>query len=658
MPVAAASASVLQRAFTDDLFFEAALGRELSADGSSHHRASPNGGFAAQLLGRQVTEDFGVPREKSAFSARSFDSGLTAQRRQSTTDYACRGLTPAQLRMLEEKFAAADTSGDGVLTQDELYGLWSSVFPHLTTAQTMSVVAAVFGDMDSDGGGTITFAELSAYLTGEVSLTRDGDDDLGEEAQATSTKERPTGREWLWAVLEAGYSERFAQPQPLLRWVSLAWAGCQQLIILLSIVNMMAETYPSLQHRVAGANCTLCDGHDITGSNAATAALETFCVAVFTLEFTGRLLGTPSQRAYWGDPFTWIDIMSLLPFYLTHTGTVGESSRAESLFVLRVLRMLKLARVLRVMRLGRRAHAIHLITVSLRRSGMALVWGTMVTAMCVTLFGALLYYVEREGAVFDPEREHWVRPADSIYSDHGQDIFMQSMPDALWLSLVTLTTVGYGDLYPVTELGKAVGGLAAFVGLLIVAFPITILTSAYQRTIDEWMWQRQAEERQRAVRIAVEQGLNPPEEAGDNILFASPLIQDAEQVQSDVVQAFQKAAQRTMRQSVGLPPAADDATSVSRPVRKQSQAQRKASQVGSQKRMWVAAATAVIKNKRQLAQQMAAQAQSSPLDQLREQNLTLDELDSALDRCERMAAELARSRGVELPPLAPPEVES
>eukprot|EP01065_Artemidia_motanka_P037380 TRINITY_DN4585_c1_g1_i1.p1 TRINITY_DN4585_c1_g1~~TRINITY_DN4585_c1_g1_i1.p1 ORF type:complete len:582 (+),score=185.58 TRINITY_DN4585_c1_g1_i1:48-1793(+) len=389
-------------------------------------------------------------------------------------------LPASRIEQLKATFATIDTDGSGGLTVHELRDLWVRVFPEDDPLLITDFVDQIFRDIDEDQSDEITFAELIEYLSG-------------------GKKQRPrpeTVREWLWAVFEQGAAEDFT-----LRWLLIAsntFGLVIQLFILVSIVNMMVESMPKYQRRGGQS------GNDVT------LAVETTCIVLFTLEIFMRVVSCPSQKELWGSVFHWIDILAVVPYYLVATSLLSEGSGAQGLVVLRVVRMVRLVRVLRVLKLGRHSQGIQIMVIALKRSHLALTWLCMLTAMAMTLFAALIYYMEKDDCEFDFDgtictiedkglcTNKWVRLPSSELEDRGKPLnqAFQSIPDSMWWVIVTLTTVGYGDAYPRTAMGKVCGGLCMMAGILVLAYPVTILTSSFSEAWEEYRTKKWRKDRQ------------------------------------------------------------------------------------------------------------------------------------------------------------------
>eukprot|EP01062_Namystynia_karyoxenos_P065225 TRINITY_DN5860_c0_g1_i1.p1 TRINITY_DN5860_c0_g1~~TRINITY_DN5860_c0_g1_i1.p1 ORF type:complete len:704 (+),score=152.21 TRINITY_DN5860_c0_g1_i1:82-2112(+) len=402
--------------------------------------------------------------------------------------------TDCLLDYLQSCWALVDVDGSGVLSMEEFMTVWGKAVPGQSQTQVEQAAIEIFNEIDQDYSGAISFNELSQYLRGEL----DSGDvaDIMRDAQATKVAKGV--RDATWAVFEQPYGADFRNNA--IRRTSAAVGAIVQIAIMTSIITMTVESTPRYQNR------------DQTSGTPTTIAIETSCILLFSIEFVGRTLSTPSQLSYWTDGFTWVDLLAVLPFYLTLVGAIEEGGSSQGLVALRVVRLVRLVRVLRVLKLGRRSQGIQLMMIALKRSYLALVWLCFLVLMALLLFASLMFHAERDEAEFDHDgtmcdfcQDKWVRKKDSKYDDRGTALnaAFQSIPDGMWWGIVTLTTVGYGDAFPRTELGKAVAGLCMMSAIIVLAYPVTILTSSFSEAWEEHKSMRQRKQRKKIVQEGI-----------------------------------------------------------------------------------------------------------------------------------------------------------
>lgn len=196
--------------------------------------------------------------------------------------------------------------------------------------------------------------------------------------------------------------------------------------------------------------------------------VESVCVGWFSLEFLLRFIQAPSKFAFLRSPLTLIDLVAILPYYITllvdgaaagrrKPGT-GNSYLDKVGLVLRVLRAL---RILYVMRLAR--HSLGLQTLGLTARRCTREFGLLLLFLCVAiaLFAPLLYVIENEMAD-SPE--------------------FTSIPACYWWAVITMTTVGYGDMVPRSTPGQVVALSSILSGILLMAFPVTSIFHTFSRS--------------------------------------------------------------------------------------------------------------------------------------------------------------------------------
>lgn len=216
-------------------------------------------------------------------------------------------------------------------------------------------------------------------------------------------------------------------------------------VILLSVIVVILESYEPLYQ----AEKVLFDG------------FEVFSIAFFTAEFVLRLWArgaahAPEQggpwrgrREYVTSFFGIVDILAIAPFYLQMLFPGAD---------MRILRMLRLLRLLKISRYNSALEDLVRAVVAERRSLLATLY---ILAIAVTLTSALMYYAE--GAA-QPEK-------------------LPSIAHAIYWSLITLTTVGYGDISPVTNIGQVLATITALLGVSTVALITGIVASSFANQV-------------------------------------------------------------------------------------------------------------------------------------------------------------------------------
>ena len=179
--------------------------------------------------------------------------------------------------------------------------------------------------------------------------------------------------------------------------------------------------------------------------------IETVCYSWFLFEYIVRFCSAPN-RVYFVTAFTnVVDLLAICPFFLI---LIVGNKRLVSLAVLRVTRLI---RVIRVFKLTRYSRGLRVLGFTLQASLKELHMVGLLMFMITVLASSAVYYADLS------------RP-DSQFS---------SIPDAIWWSLVTVTTVGYGDYFPASPLGKLVGGVCAVLGALAFSLPVMALATNF-----------------------------------------------------------------------------------------------------------------------------------------------------------------------------------
>lgn len=173
--------------------------------------------------------------------------------------------------------------------------------------------------------------------------------------------------------------------------------------------------------------------------------LEITVVVFFTMEFLLRLM--IGRLSYLFSGFSFIDLISILPFYLAIA--LGQPLTAIGLF--------QLFRLIRILKVGRYFRQWEVFLFVFQRKKNELKIMLYVVGIFLVLASGLMYVFENP---YQPEK-------------------FSSIPASMWWAIVTMTTVGYGDLIPITVAGKIIGSLTAFMGIIMVALPTAILGSGF-----------------------------------------------------------------------------------------------------------------------------------------------------------------------------------
>jgi len=171
------------------------------------------------------------------------------------------------------------------------------------------------------------------------------------------------------------------------------------------------------------------------------------CVEIekFSKPFSGRI-------SYIFTPMALVDILAILPFYFSMLGVD-----------LRMVRVLRLFRLFRVAKAGRYFKAFDMIKNVFKSRKEELSISIVMIAMILVLASSVMYYLE---SPVQPEA-------------------FSSIPASMWWAIATLTTVGYGDVYPITPMGKLMGAIIAVAGVGLFALPAGIIASGFMEQIEK-----------------------------------------------------------------------------------------------------------------------------------------------------------------------------
>ncbi|XP_049898290.1 potassium voltage-gated channel subfamily A member 1 [Epinephelus moara] len=233
------------------------------------------------------------------------------------------------------------------------------------------------------------------------------------------------------------------------------------LVIVISIVIFCLETLPEFrdekEYLQPRHNSTQPD-HGFTPFNDPFFIVETVCIIWFSFEIIVRFFASPSKPAFFKNIMNSIDIVSILPYFITlGTDLAQHQGNGQQAMSFAILRIIRLVRVFRIFKLSRHSKGLQILGHTLRASMRELALLIFFLVIGVILFSSAVYFAE----VDEPTSQ------------------FTSIPDAFWWAVVTMTTVGYGDMKPITVGGKIVGSLCAIAGVLTIALPVPVIVSNF-----------------------------------------------------------------------------------------------------------------------------------------------------------------------------------
>jgi voltage-gated potassium channel len=230
---------------------------------------------------------------------------------------------------------------------------------------------------------------------------------------------------------------------------SKAGLVCDWLIIsfiLISVIQITINTFPMDDNWAPVSNI-----------------IEYITIGVFTIEYILRLWTAPiiypqktplkARLRYLVTPLAIIDLLAILPFYIPFVIPMD----------LRALRAIRIIRLLRLLKLSRYTDAMSILGKVIRQKSSQLLSAVFVVGLLLFVASLLMFTIENKA---QPET-------------------FSNLFDAFWWAVATLTTVGYGDIYPITAFGKVLSGIIAVLGIGMVAIPTGIISAGFIGELDK-----------------------------------------------------------------------------------------------------------------------------------------------------------------------------
>ncbi|KAG5684374.1 hypothetical protein PVAND_013609 [Polypedilum vanderplanki] len=331
--------------------------------------------------------------------------------------------------------------------------------------------------------------EIKFYELGEQAINKFREDEGFIKEEEKPLPENENQRK-VWLLFEYPESSQAARVVAII----------SVFVILLSIVIFCLETLPEFKHYKVfntTTNGTKIEEDEVPDITDPFFLIETICIIWFTFELSVRFLACPNKLNFFRDVMNIIDIIAIIPYFITLATVVAEeedtlnlpkapvspqdksTNQAMSLAILRVIR---LVRVFRIFKLSRHSKGLQILGRTLKASMRELGLLIFFLFIGVVLFSSAVYFAEAG----------------------SESSFFKSIPDAFWWAVVTMTTVGYGDMKhklinyyfrPVGVWGKIVGSLCAIAGVLTIALPVPVIVSNfnyfYHRETDQEEMQSQ-----------------------------------------------------------------------------------------------------------------------------------------------------------------------
>lgn len=313
--------------------------------------------------------------------------------------------------------------------------------------------------------------EIRFYQLGEEAMDRFREDEgfIKEEEKPLPQNEF---QKQVWLIFE--YPES-SSPARGIAIVSV-------IVITISIITFCLETLPEFRdERELPVTSRAVNGTQERPSLTFTDPffiIETTCVIWFTFELFVRFFACPSKSEFSKTIMNIIDIMSIMPYFITVGTELAEQqgqehNNGQQAMSLAILRVIRLVRVFRIFKLSRHSKGLQILGQTLKASMRELGLLIFFLFIGVILFSSAVFFAEAD----EPESH------------------FSSIPDAFWWAVVTMTTVGYGDMRPVTVGGKIVGSLCAIAGVLTIALPVPVIVSNFN-----YFYHRETDQDQASLR--------------------------------------------------------------------------------------------------------------------------------------------------------------
>uniref|UniRef100_A0A3Q3LJA5 Potassium voltage-gated channel subfamily D member 3 n=1 Tax=Mastacembelus armatus TaxID=205130 RepID=A0A3Q3LJA5_9TELE len=243
-------------------------------------------------------------------------------------------------------------------------------------------------------------------------------------------------RETMWRAFENPHTSTMA----------LVFYYVTGFFIAVSVITNVVETVP------CGSTTNQKDMPCGERYTVAFFCMDTACVMIFTVEYLMRLFAAPSRYRFMRSVMSIIDVMAILPYYIGLVMTNNED--VSGAFV-----TLRVFRVFRIFKFSRHSQGLRILGYTLKSCASELGFLLFSLTMAIIIFATVMFYAEKGSS-------------SSKFT---------SIPASFWYTIVTMTTLGYGDMVPKTIAGKIFGSICSLSGVLVIALPVPVIVSNFSR---------------------------------------------------------------------------------------------------------------------------------------------------------------------------------
>ncbi|KAM9362006.1 A-type voltage-gated potassium channel KCND3-like [Symphorus nematophorus] len=285
---------------------------------------------------------------------------------------------------------------------------------------------------------------------------------LQDDQEETKDQKLPNMnfRETMWRAFENPHTSTMA----------LVFYYVTGFFIAISVITNVVETVP------CGSTANQKDMPCGERYTVAFFCMDTACVMIFTVEYLLRLFAAPSRYRFMRSVMSIIDVVAILPYYIGLVMTNNED--VSGAFV-----TLRVFRVFRIFKFSRHSQGLRILGYTLKSCASELGFLLFSLTMAIIIFATVMFYAEKGSS-------------SSKFT---------SIPASFWYTIVTMTTLGYGDMVPKTIAGKIFGSICSLSGVLVIALPVPVIVSNFSRIYhqNQRADKRRAQKKARLARIRI-----------------------------------------------------------------------------------------------------------------------------------------------------------